>query len=236
MNKKKQAIIIVVYNQKGGCTKTATSMQLGGALAAVGFKTAIADLDPQITATLWSMQTRPNRPEFPARVASLAALGTSFLDKLGPLMEANDFIILDCPPAIDSDVPWTALLVADLAIIPVVPVMDNVWASKIAEELFFKAQEQRLGDKMPGELKGVFLLQQQRRGNVFEVCEEVLRQGARLPILETKIALRNIYPESQLFGTHVSAMGKSAAAEEITSFRDEVLKLLKVKIPKTVRK
>jgi chromosome partitioning protein len=32
-------------------------------------------------------------------------------------------------------VPWAALVASDLAIIPVVPVMDNVWASKQAEEL-----------------------------------------------------------------------------------------------------
>lgn len=236
MSKKMQALIIAIFNQKGGCTKTASSMQLAGAMAAAGIKTGIIDMDPQSTATLWSMQTRPGRPEFPAKVVSLGVMKETFLEKLGPLVEAYEVLIIDCPPAIESSVPWAALLVADLAIIPVIPVMDNVWASKIAEDLVFKAREERKKQKMPGDLRAVFLLQQQRRGTVFEVCEESLRQGARLPILETKIALRNIYPESQLYGTHVTAMGKSPAAVEITSFRDEVLNILNIKIPRSAKK
>lgn len=236
MANKRACKIIAVVNQKGGCTKTATTMQLGGAFAEAGVVTAIVDMDPQVTATLWSMQARPGRPQFPAKVVSLAALKDRFLDKLGPLTEAYELIIIDCPPAIESDVPWAALLVADLAIIPVVPVMDNVWASKIAEDLVFKARAEREEKGLPGKLDGVFLLQQQRRGTVFEVCEEILREGARLPILSTRIALRNIYPESQLYGSHVSAMGKTPAAAEVSSFCNEIAKILDVKLKKVAKK
>jgi chromosome partitioning protein len=193
-------------------------------------------MDPQATATLWSMQSRPGRAQFPAKVVSLGALKEGFLDRLGPLTEAYELIIIDCPPAIESNVPWASLLVADLAIIPVVPVMDNVWASKIAEDLVLKAKDERQDKGTPGDLDGVFLLQQQRRGTVFEVCEEILRDGARLDILQTKIALRNIYPESQLYGTHVTAMGKSPAGVEISAARDEVAKRLGIKIRKVVKK
>lgn len=228
--------IIAVMNQKGGCTKTATTMQLGGAFAEANVPTAIVDMDPQVTATLWSMQTRPGRPQFPAKVVSLGMMKEAFLDKLAPLMEAYEVIIIDCPPAVESNVPWASLAVADLALIPVVPVMDNVWASKIAEELVFKAREERLQKNVADKLDAVFLLQQQRRGTVFEVCEDALREGARIPILNTRIALRNIYPESQLFGTHVTAMGKSPAALEIAALRDEVAKILGVKIPKAGKK
>jgi chromosome partitioning protein len=236
MTKKNSCKIIAVVNQKGGCTKTATSMQLGGAFAEAGILTAIVDMDPQATATLWSMQSRPGKAQFPAKVVSLGALKERFLDKLGPLTESYELLIIDCPPAVESNVPWASLLVADLAIIPVVPVMDNVWASKIAEDLVIKARDERAEKGSAGALDAVFLLQQQRRGTVFEVCEEVLRDGARLPILTTKIALRNIYPESQLYGTHVTAMGNTAAASEVTSFRDEVAKILTIKFPKVAKK
>jgi chromosome partitioning protein len=236
MTNKRGCKIIAVVNQKGGCTKTATSMQLAGAFAEAGVTTAVVDMDPQSTATLWSMQARPGRAQFPAKVVSLAALKDRFLDKIGPLTEAYELIIIDCPPAIESDVPWAALLIADLAIIPVVPVMDNVWASKIAEDLVIKARGERQEKGMLGKLEGVFLLQQQRRGTVFEVCEEILRDGARLPILSTRIALRNIYPESQLYGTHVSAMGRTPAAAEIDSFRNEIANILAVKLKKVAKK
>jgi chromosome partitioning protein len=232
----RQAKIVTVFNQKGGCTKTATTMQLAGALGQAGIDTAVVDMDPQATATLWSMQSRPGRPKFPAQVVSLGALQERFLDKLGPLMESHEVILIDCPPAVESAVPWAALAVSDLAIIPVVPVMDNVWASKIAEDMVLKAREERIAKKMPTPLEAVYLLQQQRRGTVFEVCEDSLRNRAVLPILETKIALRNAYPESQLFGTHVLAMGKSAAAAEMSQLRDEILKILKIRITRSKAK
>jgi chromosome partitioning protein len=233
---KRQAKIVVVFNQKGGCTKTATSMQLAGAIASANIDTAVIDMDPQATATLWSMQTRPGRPKFPAQVVSLGPLKEKFLDKLQPLVEAHQVVIIDCPPAVESAVPWAALAVADLAIIPVVPVMDNVWASKIAEDLVIKARAERTQQGIDTPLDAVYVLQQQRRGTVFEVCEESLRNGAKLPILDTKIALRNIYPESQLFGTHVMAMGKSPAASEIQAFRNEILNILNIKIARSKSK
>lgn len=236
MSAKRQAKIVTIFNQKGGCTKTATTMQLAGSIGQAGIDTAVIDMDTQATATLWSMQSRPGRPKFPAQVASLGALQERFLDKLGPLIEAHEVILIDCPPAVESSVPWAALAVADLAIIPVVPVMDNVWASKVAEDLVIKAREARAQRGFQAPLEAVYVLQQQRRGTVFEVCEEVLREGAQLPILETKIALRNAYPESQLYGTHVTAMGKTAAAAEIIELRNEVLRILNIRIPRSKTK
>jgi chromosome partitioning protein len=44
--------IIAIVNQKGGCGKTTTTVNLGGALEADGFRVLIVDLDPQAHATL----------------------------------------------------------------------------------------------------------------------------------------------------------------------------------------
>jgi chromosome partitioning protein len=234
MGIRRQAKVIAVVNQKGGCTKTATTMQLAGAIAQTGLRVGVIDMDPQSTATLWAMQAKLNRPRFPADVVPLAPLKELFLDRLEGLLESYDVVLIDCPPAVESNVPWAALLVADLAIIPVVPVMDNVWASKLAEELVLKAREERVKEGQARPLQGAYVLQQQRRGTVFEVCEEVLRKRATLPILKSTIALRNIYPESQLMGTHVTAMGKSPAAMETLALKDEILSLLKIKQPRKV--
>ncbi|MCZ6465156.1 MAG: AAA family ATPase [Proteobacteria bacterium] len=43
---------IAIVNQKGGCGKTTTTVNLGGALAADGFRVLIVDLDPQAHASL----------------------------------------------------------------------------------------------------------------------------------------------------------------------------------------
>ena len=43
---------IVVTNQKGGCGKTTTALNLAAALAQMGQRILIVDLDPQAHATL----------------------------------------------------------------------------------------------------------------------------------------------------------------------------------------
>ena len=43
---------IAIVNQKGGCGKTTTTVNLGGALEADGNRVLIMDLDPQAHATL----------------------------------------------------------------------------------------------------------------------------------------------------------------------------------------
>ncbi|THC39680.1 ParA family protein [Massilia sp. Mn16-1_5] len=224
-------IIICVVNQKGGCCKTATSMQLSGTLQKAGFSVFVADMDPQNTASLWSLQADPETP-FPATVLSLAPLREAFLDKLVSAAKNYQFIIIDCPPAVESPVPWAALMAADLAIIPVIPLMDNVWASKQMEEMVLRARTTRRDRGISGELHAGYLLSQVRRGNVFESCEAALRKQAQLPIFQTRIALRNVYPESQVFGTTVHSLGKSPAVAEFDALGKEVLDMLGVKMPK----
>jgi chromosome partitioning protein len=225
------AKIVTVFNQKGGCAKTMTTMQLAGALGLKGLKVFVVDMDPQNTAALWFHQATPDQP-FPADVLSMAPLKEAFLDKLGPFIAKYDVIIIDCPPALGSRVPWASLVASDLALIPVAPVMDNVWASKQAEELVLEARQARESKGITSELKAGYLLSMVRRGNVFDHCLETLKNGAQIPILKSKVAMRNAFPESQLFGCVARSFGKSTAASEIDMVVDEVAKLLGLKLKK----
>jgi len=225
------AKIITVFNQKGGCAKTMTTMQIAGTFGLRGLKVFVVDMDPQNTAALWFHQATDEQP-FPAEVMSMAPLKESFLDKLGPLINKFDVIIIDCPPALGSRVPWASLVASDFALIPVAPVMDNVWASKQAEELVLEAREARLSKGIDTELKAAYLLSMVRRGNVFDHCLETLRSGAQIPILKSKVAMRNAFPESQLFGCVAKSFGKSVATTEIDAVVTEIAKLLDLKLQK----
>ena len=218
------AKIITIFNQKGGCAKTMTTMQLAGTLGLRGLKVFVVDMDPQNTAALWFHEA--NDVPFPAEVMSLAPIKEGFISKLDSLVKKNDVIIIDCPPALGSRVPWVALLASDLAIIPVIPVMDNVWASRQAEELVAEAKKENPA------LKAVYLLSMIRRGNVFDLCLDTLKNKTRLPILKSHVSMRNAFPESQVYGCVVSSFGKSVATDEMNAVADETAELLGFKLKK----
>jgi len=71
-----------------------------------------------------------------------------------------------------------------------------------------------------------------RRGNIFDSCLETLKSGAQIPILKSTLAMRNVFPESQLYGCVVRSFGKSVAASEVDALADEVACLLDMNISK----
>jgi chromosome partitioning protein len=218
------AKIIAIFNQKGGCAKTMTTMQLGGAFGLMSLNTLIVDMDPQGTASIWSSQAESDAP-FPANVISLAPMRELMIRELKKFIKDYDVILIDCPPAIDSPIPWAALQVADIGIIPVIPVLDNVWASVKAKELAARARQENQG------LQTFFLTSQMRRGNIFSACLELIRNDPDIPLLETVISQRNAYPESQAFGTTVQGLSKSSdASKEVRKLAKEVLEKLQIKV------
>src|SRR3546814_7153755 len=94
----------------------------------------IIDMDPQGTASRWSSVASPEQP-FPATVISLSPMQEKMIGEVEKMSSGYDFIFIDCPPAIESSVPWAALMIADIGLIPMIPVMDNYWAMEKAKEL-----------------------------------------------------------------------------------------------------
>jgi chromosome partitioning protein len=66
--------ILALVNQKGGCGKTTTAIQLASCLAAAGHRTVLVDLDPQGHATLGLGAPAPARESSLARVLSRSGL------------------------------------------------------------------------------------------------------------------------------------------------------------------
>jgi chromosome partitioning protein len=218
------AKILAIFNQKGGCAKTMTTMQTGGAFGLMGLKTLVVDMDPQGTSSIWSAQAEPGSP-FPASVISLAPMKELMIRELKKFIHEYDLILIDCPPAIDSPIPWAALQVADIGLIPVIPTMDNVWASVKAKELAIRAKQDN------PDLQTYFVASQVRRGNIFSACLEQIKSDPDVPLLKSIITLRNAFPESQAFGTTVIGMSKSSeASKEVKALAREILEKLQLEM------
>ncbi len=228
--------VITVFNQKGGCAKTMTAMQLAGTYGHRGYKVLVADVDPQNTAALWSLSAQAATP-FPATVLNLSPLKEHFVQKLLQVADNFEVIIIDCPPALGSNVPWSALTISDMAIVPVIPVMDNVWASKAAEDLIIQNRLARVAAGNNSPLEAAYLFSMVRRGTVFTECRKNLQSSAQIPILKESITMRNVFPECQLYGCSVHSFGPSAAAamDEVNAVADriaETIHLKKMKVKK----
>jgi chromosome partitioning protein len=214
------AKICVIYNQKGGCGKTMTAMQLAASVALRGYATLVVDMDRQGTGTIWSSQASPEDP-FPATVISLAIQQQQMIGEIKKLASTQDVIFIDCPPAIESSVPWAALNIADLGLIPVTPVLDNIWASKEACTLGLRAKQENPS------LHLAYVVSMFRRGKLFDLCLEELKKDQEIKIMNSIVSLRNAFPESQVFGTSVHGLGKKIpAVVEIEALTSEVLNLL----------
>lgn len=59
-------VVLAVVNHKGGVGKTTTTVSLAGALADLGHRVLVADLDPQASATRWLLPRDP-APDFSDR-------------------------------------------------------------------------------------------------------------------------------------------------------------------------
>jgi chromosome partitioning protein len=216
------AKILTIFNQKGGCAKTMTTMQVGGAFGLMGLKTIIVDMDPQGTSSIWSAQADSEAP-FPATVVSLAPMRELMIREIKKFIHEYDLILIDCPPAIESAIPWAALTIADIGLIPVIPVMDNVWASVKAKELAIRAKREN------PDLQTYFVASQMRRGNIFNACLDQIKNDPDVPLLTSMISQRNAFPESQVFGTTVIGLSKSSdASKEVKALAKEILNKLEI--------
>lgn len=215
------AKIIAVTNQKGGSGKTTLSMQLAGALARRGHQVLVVDADPQGTATRWAATADDDKP-FPASVVGLGASSGEVHREVRKFVDDYVYIIIDCPPAADSPVPQSALLVADLALVPINPSPLDMWAAVGIREVI-----RNVGD-INKELKSRLVINQcQPNTTLTRGAMNVLPEFG-IKLCKTYLYQRQVYRQSAVFGQTVHNFGSKATAaiEEIEALTEEVVALL----------
>lgn len=216
------AKIIAVINQKGGTGKTTVSMNLAGALARRGKRVCVIDADPQGTATRWAASAPDDAP-FPAPVLGLSAAGGKVHREVRKLVGDYDYILIDCPPAADSPVPQSALLVADLGLIPVIPSPPDLWATIGIRTVVENASD--INEALKARL---VVNQLQSNVGIARDALEILPEFG-VEVCKAKLHHRAAYKQAALDGQSVHVGGSRAkqAVEEVEALTAEVLKLLR---------
>jgi chromosome partitioning protein len=219
------AKIIVLANQKGGAGKTNVAVHLAGSCVRHGYKTLLIDADPQGTATKWISQS-DEEAVFKIRVMGLAMAGQKIAKEVKQYVDDYDVIIADCPPAVDSPIPQVMLMIADLALVPIIPNPGDLWA---ATDLLEMAERIQLSNS---DLE-IRIVASNVRGNL-ALTKVALLNMAKMresaPLMKAMLHQRSVYVESMLAGDSVHYFGQSAklAIAEVEALYDEVITILKL--------
>jgi chromosome partitioning protein len=215
------AQIISVVNQKGGAGKTTVAMALAGAFGSRGLRVLVVDADLQNSSLRWATAASDQKP-FPATVINLAAAGGKLHREIKAHMVNYDRIIVDCPPAVDSPVPESILLVSDFALVPVPLSAPDIWSTQGIVKLIERASA------MNERLQGFLLPNRVQRTTVSTQLREVLNKFG-IPILQSKFGLRTAYQEAPIVGSTIAGLGSTAkaAAAEVDALNNEIEELMK---------
>ncbi|SFD34227.1 chromosome partitioning protein [Thiohalospira halophila DSM 15071] len=207
------ATVFAIANQKGGSGKTTLTMNLAAGLGQRG-RTLVIDADPQGSAVQWSGLAPESRP-FPVPVI---AVGGHPGREVEHFRADYDYILIDCPPSLETDHTHKAMLASDTVLIPVLPSPVDLWASMNLADTVASIQQQRPG------LEAYFVVNQLEPRSALSRAMQSALAEFDIPALESNIRRRAVYRNAAMEGRSVFCLGRQGetARAEITNLIGEV--------------
>lgn len=202
--------VIAVLNQKGGSGKTTIATHLARALQISGADVLLVDSDPQGSARDWAA-VREDQP------LTVVGIDRPTIDRDLKNIARKDFVVIDGAPQA-ADLAVSAIKAADFVLIPVQPSPYDIWATADLVELV----KQRI-ELTDGKLQAAFVVSRAIKGTRIGIEITEALKGYGLPVLESRITQRVIYPSTAANGTTVQdSEPEGDAAQEVIALANEI--------------
>lgn len=207
-------MILTLQNQKGGVGKTTLSLHLAHHFTHTGSRVLLIDADPQGSARDW-LEAR----EEPAPFAVVGLDRPTIHRDIDQLRSDYDAVIIDSPPRV-TDIARSAILAADLVVIPLQPSPLDVWAAQDTVGLITDASVYK------EHIKSVFAINREVVNTAIgrEVSEALATSA--IPVLRSHVSQRVSFAESMAQGQTVFETKTDVKAiAEIEALGSELLEL-----------
>lgn len=250
-------VVISVANHKGGVGKTTTTVNLGAALARLGMKVLLLDLDPQANATTALGLKKPEKSlyqvlmfnddirtvihegeDFDLIPSSVHVAGFEKNTEVGkefilqeafePIRSHYDFILIDCPPSLGA-LTISGLTASDYAVIPL---QSEFLALQGMTEFIkiLRTVKTRMNQNL--DLLGIVVTQFDHRKVLHRDIYEHALQAYGDAMFETMIRGNVALAESQSLGQHIFEYDDACnGATDYLELAAEILKRLNVQVP-----
>jgi chromosome partitioning protein len=216
-------VIIALTGQKGGVGKSTLATSLAAELLARGGRVLLVDADPQGTSRTWGEVAAEGGHPLPTVVAMGATMHRP--EQLPRVAQGYDHVVIDGPPR-HGDIQRSALMVADLALLPCGPSAADAWALTSSVELLQEARSLRGGLRAY-----VVITRTQGRTALARSAREALKDCG-LPLLGTCLGYRVAYAEALGAGLGVTTYApRDPAAAEVRALVDELFALETLNAP-----
>ncbi|NWN89845.1 ParA family partition ATPase [Marinobacter adhaerens] len=202
--------VIAVLNQKGGSGKTTIATHLARALQLDGADVLLVDSDPQGSARDWAAVQEDNP-------VTVVGIDRPTIDRDVKNVARVDYVVVDGAPQA-ADLAVSAIKAANFILIPVQPSPYDIWATADLVDLV----KQRI-EVTDGQLQAAFVVSRAIKGTRIggEVTEALA--GYELPVMDTRVTQRVIYPGTAAGGTTVLDSDPDGdAAREIRALMAEI--------------